>query len=46
MFICIIAQLHPQEETGVSWTDVAVALVAGIGGPNAEVAGLVRNMPA
>ena len=30
-----------RHEVGVSWTDVAVALVAGIGGQAAGVAGLV-----
>ena len=30
-----------RHEAGASWTDVAVTLVAGIGGPAAEVAGLV-----
>ena len=31
---------------GTSWTDVAVILVAGIGGPTADVAGLVaRPLP-
>ena len=35
-----------RREVGASWTDVAVTLVAGIGGPAAEVAGLVaRPLP-
>ena len=35
-----------RHEVGASWTDVAVTLVAGIGGPVAEVAGLVaRPLP-
>ena len=32
-----------RREVGASWTDVAVTLVAGIGGPAAEVAGLVAR---
>ena len=33
-------------KVGASWTDVAVTLVAGIGGPAAEVAGMVaRPLP-
>ena len=35
-----------RREVGASWSDVAVTLVAGIGGPAAEVAGLVaRPLP-
>ena len=35
-----------RREVGASWTDVAVTLVAGIGGPAAEVAGFVaRPLP-
>ena len=35
-----------RREVGASWTDVTVTLVAGIGGPAAEVAGLVaRPLP-
>ena len=35
-----------RREVGASWTDVAVTLVAGIGGPAAEVAGMVaRPLP-
>ena len=35
-----------RREVGASWTDVAVTMVAGIGGPAAEVAGLVaRPLP-
>ena len=35
-----------RREVGASWTDVAVSLVAGIGGPAAEMAGLVaRPLP-
>ena len=36
---------HPscRREVGASWTDVAVTLVAGIGGPAAEAAGLVAR---
>ena len=35
-----------RREVGDSWTDVAVTLVAGIGGPAAEVAGLLaRPLP-
>ena len=35
-----------RREVGASWTDVAVAMVAEIGGPAADVAGLVaRPLP-
>ena len=40
------SNLSCRREVGASWTDVAVTLVAGIGGPAAEVAGLVaRPLP-
>ena len=50
--MCTFVVLHllsspsSRREVGASWTDVAVTLVAGIGGPAAEVAGLVaRPLP-